>query len=115
MLGFEEDRLDFDVEFNGKEYRVNRERIDLGDSVYEKIGVFDEEGLVIGLEYEKENAGEFEMLSQRDDNEVEVYERGNPDASLDEFEDLYSTLQRSQDDFQMDRELNGAETAEYFQ
>ncbi len=115
MLVFEEGRNDFDVEFNGKEYRISRERGTLEGQAYEKISILDNDGLVFGLEYTKESFDDFEILSQRDNSEVEIYERGlSEEIDLEEFRRLYSNLNGGELDLSMDKELSGTETAETY-
>lgn len=117
MNGFREGRQDTDRSFSRKEYRVSRERIDLGDEVYEKISVFDEEGLVAGLEYTADNFDEdFEMLSRRNNSEVEIYERGsNGEMGLEEFREMYNHLNSGGQDLDMSLELTGTETADVYE
>jgi hypothetical protein len=117
MNGFSEGRMDTDTNFQDKEYRVSRERIDLGEEgVYEKISIFDEQGLVAGLEYKEDSFDDFEMLSQRDEENVEVYERGSDgEMSLDEFRETYDHLNSGGTDIKTDIEFNGTETAETYQ
>ncbi|QKQ98441.1 hypothetical protein GKQ38_02860 [Candidatus Nanohaloarchaea archaeon] len=117
MNGFGEGRQDMDRTFSGKEYRVSRERIDTGDEAYEKISIFDEEGLVAGLEYIADNFDEdFQMLSQRDDSEVEIYERGSgEEMELEEFREMYNHLNSDGTEMDLGLELEGSETAETYQ
>lgn len=115
MSSFNEGRMDRDIHFNGKDYRVSRQRVDTGEEAYETISIFDDEGLVVGLEYSKSDFDEFDMLSERTDEEVEIYERGsNEEPDLNEFRDLYNNLNGGQLDVDVDRELSGSETAETY-
>lgn len=95
-------RNDFEAEFRGEKCIFTREREGIYDKerdkdiVYEKVGIFNEEGPIAVLEYIEDSLDDFENLVQREANDPGVdYDSLDSDLELSEFKEIYNSLNPS--------------------